>query len=1679
MSDNIPYDQIDHELSILREGVDRIINDASARRRRNPDSKLLFTMFDRLIGPIKRRYTQAKEFYQNARREGRDNVRKVTHWKPYLRDEYPSFTDAQIEVLKKQIDTYPRRESSRRDKAKARAKAKSDIRRVLNITVQGSLGTALTVEVALRPQRRKTLDQLIFDYPLMDYKEEIVEMVAERVQGMLDGGRYRAYVVVEERYRDLDDENYDDRLVLQDKMYGGIHLNNIQERLLDILKKLEVMLSYKSDPYKVTVSNLVRQGIVSMKFEIRKTDNRAGREAFYIPDKIYPSRLLKNPQNKDKWCFAWCLFVFFIRNQDNVPFPYHKWGYYNNDPNKIFTIKDTTNKFWERKNSMYQKYMRNNIIPYIYDVCKVTKEDIEWECEIDRVIENITLLEEDMKIKVFIWKYSFFENQRDENGNYEKWQIVLHRKPDYNYNTHSDYTCIDLLHVTEHEWNHELRNRNNRRSHYIIINNIDSMRATSIASNSIQRRLCRQCGLLISAKVNSTNRIIVSADDELNNHIENECKGNGTYELIFQQKLEFDKHFGVPKMFTKIKAMRKFPYVAYIDFESYQKEVTREKGENKSVELLYEQHPYQCGISLSCIEDEHWFKSELTNKGIDNYKIFTSSCSVDLVNSIIAYLAYVNFIIVKYIHKRVRFPYHNLSREKMKSYMKRSHKCTYCERSFKMIRRHKLEEYTIKKELSALKKAYKAATFSNEGSNDEDDLDYEDVSFEYEDLNDFSVDTSEDLSEDSSADAPSRTKSLFDLAKMNSAWSQEDDEEDDEEDDIPLDYEDDVPFSHEEYEDDAQEDIDENFEKLKANYKLKLIEHNHHTGKVVGVACYSCNNTLKWNNELIVYSHNGMRYDNKIILKYLDQEKVMSKIKEYSEECYKFYSKFANKTIIRDPLCKSSEQIMTFKIFNLRFQDSVLHTLCPLDRLIDSTIKNKSVGELKILFRKLIDYAISIGIENADDDEVFMKILTSKGYFPYDFARVTSEDEIDIVSKLRNQTEIPDMKYFDVRNSEAIQSEWELSRSKNLLDYSSFYCTKDVLLLEACFNNYRNIMFDFKFCGMDPAYFLTISSLSESIVLKMKRKYEIENEHCDLYYKRNKYTLTHEEILTYLKNKKAYFSPTDEELFDFIERGIRGGASSVLMKRKYDAQEEEGTHLMQLDINSLYPRVFLEPLPLFAIPKEHKGPHVHPTIYKKGVDFFQEDVHDLIKKILLSGNGEYQVSVDLYVPTDIQETIDYFEKYKYPQEYIDRAKEIQKIVVKDFNNNLHEYFRVLPPIISHKEIKYEDLSKYNQDILKINYLKNNKGVITPDESKVSKMVSGNNNKLIYTFEDQKDYVCFNVMFKQIVLRNFCIPTDLNKYVKYHCEPIMKDFCETLYQQRLNYKRFNDTMMEFCCKIILNSSFGKTCQSDIKRGNSGEFVSDQAKSMKLFASSEYAGSTILNENMVLVQRNKRKIKIKSVRHLGGYILDHSKCFLMEPIHTMRKIFRKNMETLYTDTDSCFIKLRNEDIDVMLKNEEINRYLDLTSFRKAPIPTKIDRDDELFQMNGGLKGLGLLAYEASYEKMIAIAAKQYSVKTLDNGYTFKSKGVTTNKKANPVIIDEDGNMVKFEEESEVMRMYDKILEDKSIKYNAAFPSMRSYELQVFNVMNNKLFLSGYNDKNLIDDNGIDCKYYGEKT
>src|SRR5690606_19875073 len=146
-------------------------------------------------------------------------------------------------------------------------------------------------------------------------------------------------------------------------------------------------------------------------------------------------------------------------------------------------------------------------------------EDIEGGYEIDMIIENLKLLEEDMKIKVFIWKYNFFENHRDENGDYKKWQIVLHRKPDYNYNTHSDYACIDLLYVTEYEWNHELRNRNNRRSHYIVINNINSMRSISIANTSIQRRLCRQCGLLVSAKVNATNKIIVHADDVLQDHI--------------------------------------------------------------------------------------------------------------------------------------------------------------------------------------------------------------------------------------------------------------------------------------------------------------------------------------------------------------------------------------------------------------------------------------------------------------------------------------------------------------------------------------------------------------------------------------------------------------------------------------------------------------------------------------------------------------------------------------------------------------------------------------------------------------------------------------------------------------------------------------------------------------------------------------------------------------------------------------------------------------------------------------------------------------------------------------------------------------------------------------------------------------------------------------------------------
>ena len=138
-------------------------------------------------------------------------------------------------------------------------------------------------------------------------------------------------------------------------------------------------------------------------------------------------------------------------------------------------------------------------------------------------------------------------------------------------------------------------------------------------------------------------------------------------------------------------------------------------------------------------------------------------------------------------------------------------------------------------------------------------------------------------------------------------------------------------------------------------------------------------------------------------------------------------------------------------------------------------------------------------------------LMTKKGVYPYDY--------MDSFEKF-NKTELPTKEeFFSILNNEHITDEqythaqnvWRTFKLNNMGDYHDFFLKSDILLLADVFENFRKTCL--QYYKLDPCHCFTSPGLSWDAMLKM----------------------------TDIKLELM----TDIDMFQFIEKGMRGGISYI------------------------------------------------------------------------------------------------------------------------------------------------------------------------------------------------------------------------------------------------------------------------------------------------------------------------------------------------------------------------------------------------------------------------------------------------------------------------------------------------------------------------------------------------------
>ena len=356
------------------------------------------------------------------------------------------------------------------------------------------------------------------------------------------------------------------------------------------------------------------------------------------------------------------------------------------------------------------------------------------------------------------------------------------------------------------------------------------------------------------------------------------------------------------------------------------------------------------------------------------------------------------------------------------------------------------------------------------------------------------------------------------------------------------------------------------------NEDIKVRDHCHITGKYRGSAHQECNLKLRVKPEEIkipVIFHNLRGYDSHFIM-----QEIGEIVKKHT-----YINKNGKETQMNiNAIPNNMEKYMAFMLGNhLTFLDSFQFMSSGLDKLVSNLPKES----LKYTSQKFKGKKLDL--------------MARKGVYPYDY--------MDSFDKFNEKLPMKE-KFYSVLNNEHISDEdykhtqnvWNTFSLKNMGDYHNLYLISDVLLLADVFENFRKTCLEYY--KLDPCHYFTSPGLSWNAMLNM----------------------------TDIKLELM----TDIDMFQFIEKGLRGGISYIANRygkanNKYMKEYNEkapSKYIMYLDANNLYGWAMSQYLPTggFRWMTQKQIDKINLAKYKednnKGfiaeVDFeYPEELHDL------------------------------------------------------------------------------------------------------------------------------------------------------------------------------------------------------------------------------------------------------------------------------------------------------------------------------------------------------------------------------------------------------------------------------------------------------------------------------------
>ena len=302
----------------------------------------------------------------------------------------------------------------------------------------------------------------------------------------------------------------------------------------------------------------------------------------------------------------------------------------------------------------------------------------------------------------------------------------------------------------------------------------------------------------------------------------------------------------------------------------------------------------------------------------------------------------------------------------------------------------------------------------------------------------------------------------------------------------------------------------------------KVIHHDHCLPKnnILGYICQNCNLQIKNKKEIPIIFHNGMNYDNSILLNGMSKFKpTISCIGITSEKFKSIEFKFKKYEMNDD-----GEAHEVKSNYSLRVIDSYNMIMGSLNSL-STNLNNKYKYETKKEFKDSFE------------------IINKKMNFPYESINENNLDNKDLpeIKDFYSSLKLETISEEEYKQTKEIYNKLKF---KNIKEYLDTYLKLDITLLTDIFENFRKGIWD-KF-GLDCSKYVSPPSLSKDCMLKFTK---VKIEHIK-----------------------------DIEMYDFINNSVIGGL--CVCSNPYLNNDNSNSTIAYQDVSSLYPAIMRNKIPL-------------------------------------------------------------------------------------------------------------------------------------------------------------------------------------------------------------------------------------------------------------------------------------------------------------------------------------------------------------------------------------------------------------------------------------------------------------------------------------------------------------------